>query len=143
MDLSGLPKLNAVLNAISLVLLVAGYVAIRRRRVATHKALMLSAFGVSVVFLASYLTYRFAVGDKRFGGTGLIRFVYFFIVLIPHVLLAATVPFLAVRLIYLALKGRFDAHRRLARVALPIWIYVSVTGVLIYFMLFVWYPPRA
>ncbi len=138
--LADLPVLNAILNAISLTLLVTGYVMIRRRRVTAHKRCMIAAFVVSIFFLTSYLTYRFAGDEKRFGGTGWIRPVYFGI-LIPHVILAATIPVLASRTIYLALRGRIEQHRRWARVTLPIWLYVSVTGILIYFMLFQWYAP--
>lgn len=138
--LADLPVLNAILNAISLTLLVTGYVMIRRRRVTAHKRCMIAAFVVSIFFLASYLTYRFAGDEKRFGGTGWIRPVYFGI-LIPHVILAATIPVLASRTIYLALRGRIEQHRRWARVTLPIWLYVSLTGILIYFMLFQWYAP--
>lgn len=138
--LADLPVVNATLNAVSLTLLIVGWVMIRRRRVTAHKRCMISAFVVSILFLASYLTYRFAVGDKRFGGTGWIRPVYFFVILIPHIILAAAVPVLASRTIYLALRSRFDAHRRWARVTWPIWVYVSITGILIYFMLFQWYP---
>jgi len=138
--LADLPVLNAILNAISLTLLVTGYVMIRRRRVTAHKRCMIAAFVVSIFFLTSYLTYRFAGDEKLFGGTGWIRPVYFGI-LIPHVILAATIPVLASRTIYLALRGRIEQHRRWARVTLPIWLYVSVTGILIYFMLFQWYAP--
>ncbi len=138
--LADLPVLNAILNATSLTLLMTGYVMIRRRHVTAHKRCMIVAFVVSILFLASYLTYRFAGDEKRFGGTGWIRPVYFGI-LIPHVILAATIPVLASRTIYLALRGRIEQHRRWARVTLPIWLYVSLTGILIYFMLFQWYAP--
>ncbi len=140
LELSDLPGVNATLNSISFVLLVAGYLMIRRRRETAHKRCMIAAFCVSTVFLASYLTYRFLGEEKRFGGTGLIRPVYFFI-LITHVVLAMTVPVLAGRTLYLALRGRFDKHRRIARITFPIWIYVSVTGVLVYLLLFRLYGP--
>ena len=125
LELSDLPGVNATLNSISFVLLVAGYLMIRRRRETAHKRCMIAAFCVSILFLMSYLTYRFLGEEKRFGGTGLIRPVYFFI-LITHVALAMTVPVLAGRTLYLALRGRFDQHRRIARITFPIWIYVSV-----------------
>jgi len=141
--LADLPVLNAILNAISLTLLVTGYVMIRRRHVTAHKRCMIAAFVVSICFLTSYLTYRFAGEEKRFGGTGWIRPVYFRVLLIPHVILAACVPVLAGRTIYLALRGRIEQHRRWARVTLPIWLYVSVTGILIYFMLFQWFALPA
>ncbi len=139
--LAHLPALNATLNSISLVLLVAGYRQIKRRNVEAHKRFMLAAFGVSILFLISYLTYRFLGEEKRFGGKGWIRPVYFFI-LITHVVLAATIPVLASRTLYLALRGRFDKHRRIARITFPIWIYVSVTGVMVYVLLFQIYGPE-
>lgn len=138
--LAYLPALNATLNSISLVLLVAGYRQIKRGNVETHKRFMLAAFGVSILFLTSYLTYRFFGEEKRFGGQGWIRPVYFFI-LFTHVPLAATVPVLGSRTLYLALRGRFDQHRRIARITFPIWIYVSVTGVMVYVLLFQIYGP--
>jgi putative membrane protein len=102
-------------------------------------ALMVAAFVVSCLFLASYVT-RFALsGDTKFGGEGAIRYVYFAL-LISHVLLAVAVPPLAIRTLYLAVKKRFDAHRRIARITFPIWLYVSVTGVLVYLMLYQWFP---
>ena len=132
---------NAVLNATATCLLIAAYVLIKRRREIAHRNVMLAAFGVSVAFLASYLTYHFyvlrATGShgQPFAGTGLIRQVYYAI-LISHVLLAVTVPFLAVGSIYLGLKDRRLAHRRLAQWAFPIWLYVSITGVIVYGMLY-------
>lgn len=140
LQIADLPAVNATLNALALVFLVSGYVMIRRGRVAAHRACMVTAFCISVLFLATYLTYRFAGAEKRFGGTGWIRPVYFFI-LITHVALAATVPFLASRTLYLALRGRFDSHRRMARWTYPIWVYVSVTGVMVYVLLFRVYGP--
>ena len=129
---------NAVLNALATVLLVAGWVFIRRGNVTAHRAAMVAAFGVSAVFLGCYLTYHYLVGHVPFRGQGAVRAVYFAI-LISHILLAAAVPVLALRMFYLAWRGRFDAHRRLGRVALPIWLYVSVTGVVIYLMLYHWF----
>ena len=140
MTLSDLPALNATLNSISFVLLVVGYVMIKRRRIVAHKYCMSVAFGVSILFLTSYLTYRFLGEEKHFGGRGFIRPVYFFI-LITHVALAVTVPVLASRTLYLALRGRFEQHRRIARVTFPIWIYVSITGVIVYVLLFKVYGP--
>ena len=140
--LAYLPPLNATLNSISLVLLIAGYRQIKRRNVEAHKRFMLAAFGVSILFLISYLTYRFFGQEKKFGGEGWIRPVYFFI-LSTHVPLAATVPVLGSRTLYLALRGRFDQHRRIARITFPIWIYVSVTGVMVYVLLFQIYGPVA
>lgn len=130
---------NAVLNSVATVLLVAGWVLIRRGHVAAHRAAMIAAFLTSAVFLACYLTYHYAVGHVPFRGQGAIRPVYFAI-LISHIMLAVVVPALALRMFFLAWRGRFDAHRRLGRITLPIWLYVSVTGVVIYLMLYHWFP---
>jgi len=130
---------NAVLNTVATVLLAAGWVLIRRGHVAAHRAAMVAAFVTSAVFLACYLTYHYLVGHVPFRGQGGIRPVYFAI-LISHILLAVAVPVLALRMFFLAWKGRFDAHRRLGRITLPIWLYVSVTGVVIYLMLYHWFP---
>jgi uncharacterized membrane protein YozB (DUF420 family) len=140
MTLSALPTVNATLNAISLTLLLTGYYYIKRRRILAHRRCMIAAFGVSTAFLISYLTYRFAVGDKSFGGRGWIRPVYLSI-LFSHVFLAALVPFLAGRTLWLGLRGRFDLHRRWARWTFPIWIYVSITGIIVYVLLFRVYGP--
>lgn len=139
-ELADLPAVNATLNAIAFVLLMFGYVNIKKKRVQTHKRFMISAFTVSALFLITYLTYRFLGEEKRFGGTGWIRPVYFFI-LITHVVLAATVPILATWTLILGLTNRIEKHRRLARVTFPIWVYVSVTGVLVYLLLFQLYGP--
>ena len=141
-----LPLLNACLNATAGVLLVAGYAAIRGGRRGTHERLMLTALLVSTAFLASYLTYHLVVvprtGPTRFRGTGWVRPAYFGM-LASHVVLAAAVVPLALRTVYLARRERFEAHRRWARVTFPIWLYVSVTGVLVYLVLYVWNPPAA
>ncbi|HKQ96298.1 MAG TPA: DUF420 domain-containing protein [Candidatus Polarisedimenticolia bacterium] len=130
-----LPDFNALMNVVAATALVSGYVAIRRGRRATHRALMLTALAASVLFLAGYLTHHARVGSVPYRGTGTLRYVYFAI-LIPHTLLAAaTLPLVAVTLTR-ALRERFDAHRRLARWTLPIWLYVSVTGVIVYLMLY-------
>jgi uncharacterized membrane protein YozB (DUF420 family) len=140
--LSQLPLVNATLNATATVLLIIGYVMIRQRREAAHKRIMLTAFGVSVLFLASYLTYHIGHGAAtRFTGQGVIRPVYF-LILISHIILAATVPVLAIVTIILGLRDRRLAHRRWARWTFPIWLYVSVTGVVIYVMLYHLYPAR-
>ncbi|NIR44794.1 MAG: DUF420 domain-containing protein [Gemmatimonadetes bacterium] len=136
---SDLPALNATLNGLSAVLLVSAYLAIRRRRVSLHRGLMLSAVGVSILFLASYLYYHYHAGTTRFSGTGLVRVVYFAI-LISHTILAmAIVPLVIVTLTF-ALRERFVKHRRIARVTYPTWLYVSVTGILVYLMLYQWFP---
>ena len=136
-----LPHVNGTLNAASLVLLLGGFAMIRNGRVRAHKRAMLSAFAASCVFLACYLIYHFALhyytgsGSRPFSGTGFVRPVYFAI-LISHIFLAFFVPILAIRMIYLAAKGRFASHRRWATVTFPVWVYVSATGVIIYAMLY-------
>ncbi|HEX9735527.1 MAG TPA: DUF420 domain-containing protein [Thermoanaerobaculia bacterium] len=135
MNLHDLPTLNAALNALAALCLVAGYLLIRRRRVAAHRAAMLTAFGCSIAFLVSYLAYHYQVGSVRFPGTGTIRLVYLSI-LATHTVLAAAVPVLALVTLYRAFRGDFARHRRIARVTLPIWLYVAVTGVVIYWMLY-------
>ena len=135
MTLSSLPTLNAVLNGASAVLLLVGYYSIRHKRVFAHKTCMLLALMSSTFFLISYLTYHWHVGSVRFRGLGIIRFVYFSI-LSSHTLLAAVTVPLALTTLYRAWKGRFDKHKRMARWTLPIWLYVSITGVTIYWMLY-------
>ena len=130
-----LPAVNATLNATAAVLLATGYLLIRSGRREAHRKVMLTAFGVSIAFLICYLVYHAQVGSVRFQKTGFIRPVYF-TVLISHTVLAATVPFLAIFTLRRALKGQFPRHRRLARWTLPIWLYVSVTGVVVYWMLY-------
>jgi uncharacterized membrane protein YozB (DUF420 family) len=130
-----LPAVNATLNATAAVLLCIGYVLIRRGRVQQHRAVMLTAFGTSVLFLISYLVYHAQGGMKLFPGRGTIRAVYLTI-LGTHTLLAALVPFLAVITLARGLSARYDRHRAIARWTLPIWLYVSVTGVIVYFMLY-------
>ena len=135
MNVSVLPTVNAVLNASAAVVIVAGLVAIRRRRVSVHRACMLTAVGLSVLFLASYLTYHAQVGSRPFTGQGWLRTLYFAILLTHTVLAALIVPLVATTL-YRALRTEFVRHARLARVTLPLWLYVSVTGVVVYWMLY-------
>ena len=135
-----LPAVNAGLNAASAALLGAGYFAIRRRRVRVHRACMLGALGTSTLFLASYVTYHLYAGTTRFPGQGWTRPVYFAL-LGTHTLCAAAVPPLALTTLAFALRGRFVRHVRLARWTLPIWLYVSVTGVVIYVLLYRVYAP--
>jgi uncharacterized membrane protein YozB (DUF420 family) len=135
MSLRDLPTLNAALNATATLLLLAGYWMIRRGRKEAHRKLMLSAFAASILFLVSYLVYHFQVGSVRFQKTGTIRTVYLAI-LATHTVLAAAVPFLAVITLRRALAGRFVQHRAIARWTLPVWLYVSVTGVVVYWMLY-------
>lgn len=133
--LASLPAVNAVLNGTAAVLLTIGWVLIRRGRVRQHRRVMLSAFAVSVLFLISYLTYHAKFGAKHYTGEGPIRTVYFAILLTHTVLAAAIVP-LALMTLSRALSRRFDRHRAIARWTLPIWLYVSVTGVVVYWMLY-------
>ena len=130
-----LPTINAVLNGTCAVLLVAGYLFIRRKAVQAHRACMATAFLFSVLFLISYLTYHAVHGSTRFPGTGWVRPAYFAI-LISHTVLAVVIVPLVIRTFYLALRNRFEAHRRIARWTLPLWLYVSVTGVVVYVMLY-------
>lgn len=135
MNVHDLPGVNASLNATSAVLLVWGYTLIRRRRVDQHHRVMLTAFATSSLFLVCYITYHLQVGSVHYPHTGFLRVLYFTI-LISHTLLAATVPFLAIITLSRALKARYPAHRAIARWTLPIWLYVSVTGVVVYVMLY-------
>jgi uncharacterized membrane protein YozB (DUF420 family) len=135
MTLLFLPTLNAMLNGTSAVLLLLGYYSIRQRRIPAHKTCMLLALTSSTFFLISYLIYHWQVGSVRFRGTGIIRVVYFSI-LSSHTLLAAVIVPLALTTLYRAWKKRFDKHKRIARWTLPIWLYVSITGVMIYWMLY-------
>lgn len=130
-----LPALNAGLNASAAVLLVTGYWLIRSGRKQAHKRVMVAAFAVSCLFLISYLVYHYQVGSVRFQKTGAIRTVYLSI-LATHTVLAAAVPLLAIVTLTRALRGRFERHRSIARWTLPVWLYVSVTGVVVYWMLY-------
>jgi putative membrane protein len=134
-----LPALNATLNGTSALLLVAGYIAIRRRRRSIHRALMLSAVGTSILFLASYLYYHYQAGTTRFSGEGLARLTYF-VVLTSHTILAMLIVPLVVITLYLAVRERFPRHRRIARWTFPLWLYVSVTGIVVYAMLYHLFP---
>jgi uncharacterized membrane protein YozB (DUF420 family) len=138
-DVAALPTVNALLNGTSAVLLTAGWVCIRRRRIAAHRACMLGAFSVSVLFLVSYVIYHALAGSRSFTGQGLVRWVYFPLLLSHIVLAAAMVPFVLTTL-YRALGGDFVRHARLARRTAPVWLYVSVTGVVVYLMLYRLFP---
>ena len=135
MSVTDLPALNATLNAISFVFLVTGYVFIRRGQWRKHRACMIGALVMSVLFLTSYVIYHVQVGSVPFRKTGWIRTVYF-AVLIPHVILAAAIVPLILITVSRALTRRFDTHRRIARITLPLWLYVSITGVIVYLMLY-------
>ena len=135
MTVSDLPALNATLNATSAVLLTTGWILIRRGRIAQHRAVMIAAVCTSALFLISYLVYHAQVGSVRFTKQGPIRAVYFTILLTHTVLAAAIVPLVLVTLTR-ALRARYERHRRIARWTMPIWLYVSVTGVIVYLMLY-------
>jgi putative membrane protein len=134
-SVSDLPLVNASLNAIATVLLIFGYVCIRRRRIAAHRAAMVAAFATSVLFLISYLTYHAHAGSRPFPGQGNIRVIYF-VILITHIVLAATIPPLAGVTLWRAYRRRFDRHMKIARWTLPLWLYVSITGIVVYWMLY-------
>jgi len=142
MTIQDFPALNASLNATSALLMTAGYVFIRARCIAAHRACMLGAVTVSAVFLVSYVIYHVQKGEPtRFGGTGAIRTVYL-AMLLSHIVLAMAIVPMVLRTVFLALKGQFEKHRKWARWTFPIWYYVSVTGVLVYFFLYRWWPAQ-
>ena len=138
MGLSDLPLLNATLNATSALFLVAGYILIRRGRPDLHKRCMLGALATSALFLTSYVIYHANIGSRPFQGQGMVRVVYFAI-LITHVILAAAILPLALTTTARGLAAKYDRHVRIARWTLPIWLYVSVTGVVVYLMLYQFY----
>ncbi len=135
LTIADLPTVNATLNTISAIFLTIGYLCIRSRRPIAHRNCMIAAFVVSALFLTSYLTYHYHAGSTPFQGEGWVRLVYF-AVLIPHIVLAAVILPLALSTLYFAIRKRFSTHRRIARWTLPIWLYVSVTGVIVYWMLY-------
>ncbi|HYN83626.1 MAG TPA: DUF420 domain-containing protein [Pyrinomonadaceae bacterium] len=139
MNDSPLPHLNAVLNASSFLLLVAGFVFIRRRMVTPHVVCMVAALAVSAMFLVSYLVYHYNYGSVRFQGTGAVRTAYL-LILVTHAVLAVVIVPLIVLTLRRALRGEFARHRRVARWTYPLWLYVSVTGVVVYLMLYRLYP---
>lgn len=141
MSVHDLPAVNAALNAVSFVLLLLGWRFVKQGRIAAHKSAMTAAFASSTLFLASYVFYhavrqiRTGVGSTPFPGEGIWRTIYF-IVLVPHIVLAVVMSPMILLLLYRALRGQFDRHKRLARWTLPIWLYVSITGVIVYVMLY-------
>ena len=137
--ISYLPHLNACLNSTSALFLVAGYSFIRRGRIRAHRDCQLSAFCASILFLVSYLTYHYFHGTTRFAGQGVVRPIYFTI-LITHTILAVVIVPLILVTLYRALRKDFIRHRRIARLTLPLWLYVSITGVIVYLMLYRIYP---
>ena len=136
-----LPTLNAILNATSGILIIIGYVMIRRGKINAHRACMIGAVTASIIFLISYLIYHFNVGATRFAGTGWSR-PFYFTVLVSHTILAVMLAPVVVVTLRRALKGDFKRHRKIARWTFPMWIYVSITGVIVYFMLYHWFPSR-
>jgi uncharacterized membrane protein YozB (DUF420 family) len=134
-SVTDLPTVNAVLNSTSALFLVIGYRLIRAKKIEQHRFCMTAAFCCSVLFLISYLTYHYLAGSRHFPGTGTVRTIYLAI-LLTHTVLAALVPFLAIVSLYRGWKGQYDKHRRVARWAFPIWLYVSITGVIVYWMLY-------
>jgi len=135
MQISDLPAVNATLNALSSIWLTLGFFFVRQKKISAHRFCMIGALTTSALFLISYLTYHYYAGSKPFAGQGAVRAVYFTI-LLTHTVLAAVIVPMALITLSRALKERFDKHKRLARWTLPIWFYVSVTGVIIYFMLY-------
>jgi putative membrane protein len=148
MSINDIPALNAGLNALATVLMTVGFILIKKGKREGHRAAMLSAGVVSAVFLVGYLTHKALKGaaagageaiHTEFGGEGFIRTVYY-VMLLTHVVLAMAIAYLVPRTFWLAIKGDFERHKRWARFTYPIWYYVSVTGVLVYFFLYVWWP---
>lgn len=148
MTLNDIPPLNAALNGLATVLMTAGFISIKSKNAHIHRACMLSAGVVSAVFLVGYLTHKILKGmaagageavHTQFGGDGAIRVVYY-VMLISHILLAISIAYLVPRTFLLAIKGDFERHKKWARVVFPIWYYVSITGVLVYFFLYRWWP---
>jgi uncharacterized membrane protein YozB (DUF420 family) len=136
-----LPEINATLNAISAVFLLTGYTMIRRGKIFAHRFCMISAFACSTIFLCGYLYYHFSIGVVRFGGQGWVRPVYFTI-LTSHTILAVVIVPLVLITLTRALRSQFSRHRAIAVWTFPLWLYVSVTGVIVYWMLYCLYPPR-
>jgi putative membrane protein len=150
MTLNDIPAINAGLNALATVLITAGFICIKMGRKNAHRTCMLAAGGVSAVFLVGYIGHKILKGmaagageavHTQFGGEGTIRTVYF-VLLISHIILAISIAYLVPKTFMLAIKGDFERHRKWARVVFPIWYYVSVTGVLVYFFLYQWWPDN-
>ncbi|KAA9338743.1 DUF420 domain-containing protein [Hymenobacter busanensis] len=138
LDVSYLPAVNAVLNSLTALVLVIGYVFIRQKKVAQHRAMMGTAFVLGALFLVSYVVYHSQAQTTRYGGEGLMRGIYYF-VLLTHIVLAAVTVGLVLFTLYFALTNQFARHRRIARWTFPIWLYVSVTGVVVYLMISPYY----
>ncbi len=138
MDVTQLPLVNASLNATATFLLVGGIIAVKRGHAKLHSGLMIAAIVVSALFLTSYLIYHYHVPSKKFPDLGFIKTIYL-LVLIPHIILAAVMVPMIVKTFWHAYKQDWDKHKKIARITFPIWMYVSVTGVIVYFMLYHWY----
>jgi uncharacterized membrane protein YozB (DUF420 family) len=142
MTIHDLPAVNASLNALSTVFLTLGYIFIKQRNQNAHRNCMISAFITSTIFLACYLTYHLTVkAVTKFQGQGIVRPIYFFI-LITHIILAVTIVPMILVTLSRALRQRFDRHKKIARWTWPLWMYVSVTGVIVYMMLYRWFPAQ-
>jgi putative membrane protein len=141
MSISDLPTLNACLNGLSAVFLATGYFFIRRKNILAHRNCMVLAFATSCLFLVFYLIYHFSAGATRFKGVGWVR-PFYFVLLISHTILATAIVPLVLLTLHRAIKERFELHKRIARWTWPLWMYVSVTGVVIYLMLYHLYPSR-
>jgi len=141
MTVSDIPALNAALNALATVLMTAGFILIKQGKRDAHRKVMISACVVSAVFLVGYLTHKVLVRGVHtpFGGEGAIRTVYY-AMLISHIILAIAIAWLVPRTFWFAIKGNYETHRKWAKFTFPIWYYVSVTGVLVYFFLYQWWP---
>lgn len=138
MTIQDLPTLNASLNTIAGFLLLFGYIAIKQGKKELHKKLMISALGVSAAFLTSYLIYHYNVPSKKFPDLGWIKTVYL-LILVPHIILAAVMVPMILKTFWHAFRGEWDKHKKIAKITFPIWMYVSVTGVLVYLMLYQWF----
>lgn len=140
MSVNDLPAINATLNGVATVLLASGFIAIKSGRKELHRNLMISALIVSALFLACYLVYHAHVGSKPFPDLGWIKTVYL-LILFPHIVLAAVMVPMILKTFWHAFRAEWDQHKKIARLTFPIWMYVSVTGVIIYFMLYHWFAP--
>jgi putative membrane protein len=138
MTVQDLPTLNASLNALAASLLLSGYISIKKGDQQLHKKLMIAALLVSAMFLTSYLIYHYHVPSKKFPDLGWIKTVYL-LVLIPHIILAVVMVPMIIKTFWHAYKEQWEAHKKIARITFPIWIYVSLTGVIVYFMLYHWF----
>lgn len=138
MTIQDLPSLNALLNSVAACLLLAGFIAIKKQHKILHRNLMISALIVSACFLTSYLIYHFHVPSKKFPELGWIKTLYL-IILIPHIILAAAMVPMILKTFWHAFRGEWEKHKKIAKITFPIWMYVSVTGVLVYFMLYQWF----